>query len=344
MAKPDIRGVTLSLLLGGCTLAAQADLVVLQYHHVSDSTPPATSTSVSLFEGQLDMIKELDLQVVGLEPGTQEALEGRLDDEKRVAITFDDAYESVHTTAAPLLEEKGYPYTIFVNTDAVGKHGYMTWEQLQEAASKTGVTIANHSKDHGHLVQRPDESESAWRERASTSLDQAQSVLQERLGVNVPMFAYPYGEYDQQLEDLVSERGWLGYGQHSGAIGEASGSTRLPRFPMANAYGQLNNLKEKLRSKALPVEANKLPDPVVDKNPPTLNFLLPDELSANRLSCFASGQGRIDIRQPSANTIVVQAPNAFSSRRFRYNCTHPAPDGSYYWLSQQWLDLDRPED
>ena len=47
--------ITLAVAVMSTATSARADLVVLQYHHVSDSTPPATSTSVSLFEGQLDM-------------------------------------------------------------------------------------------------------------------------------------------------------------------------------------------------------------------------------------------------------------------------------------------------
>lgn len=332
------------LLLAGSALSAQADLVVLQYHHVSNATPPATSTSVSLFEGQLDMIDGLQLGVVPLRPGTEMSLNGELANRKQVAITFDDAYESVFTEAAPRLARRDFPYTIFVNTNAVGGAGYMNWEQLRELGQQAGVTIANHSHDHGHLAKRPDESQSQWEQRVETSLDRAQSVLKEKLGTDTPMFAYPYGEFDARLEEKLAERGWFGFGQQSGAVGATSGVTRLPRFPMANAYGQLSTLKDKLLSKALPVDASTLPAGIVTDNPPTLEFTLPEKLSVNRLACFASGQGRIDIDNMGGGTVRVTAPEAFNSRRFRYNCTHPSDDGSYYWLSQQWLDLNQPED
>jgi peptidoglycan/xylan/chitin deacetylase (PgdA/CDA1 family) len=196
------RMMTRSLLLLPITafaLTANADLVVLQYHHVSDSTPSSTSTSVSLFQGQLDMIEDLGLEVVPLESGTRAALAGELNDRSQVAITFDDAYESVYSQAAPALQERGYEYTIFVNTEAVGSHGYMTWDQLQEVRDRDGVTIANHSKDHGHLAKRPGESDNDWEARVNRSLDEAQETLSEKLGTNVPMFAYPYGEFDDAL-------------------------------------------------------------------------------------------------------------------------------------------------
>ncbi len=343
MVKTTTRFVC-GLLFISVAIGARADLVVLQYHHVSDATPPATSTSVSLFEEQLEMIERLELDVVDLQKGTEAALGGELDGSKQVAITFDDAYDSVYTTAASMLEDRGYPYTVFVNTDAVGGRGYMSWDQLKELESKASVTIANHSHDHGHLAKRPDESQSGWEQRVESSLDQAQSILKEKLGTDVPMFAYPYGEFDAGLEEKLAEREWIGFGQQSGAVGETSGITRLPRFPMANAYGQLNSLKNKLLSKALPVDASTLPAGIMTDNPPTLELKLPDHISVNRLTCFASGQGRIDIKPSGPGVVRVRAPDAFNSRRFRYNCTHPTDDGSYYWLSQQWLDLSKPED
>lgn len=343
MAKRMMTRSLLMVSLAGFALGAKADLVVLQYHHVSDSTPPSTSTSVSLFEGQMDMIDDLGIDVVPLESGTRDALDGKLKGHKQVAITFDDAYESVYSSAVPELDKRGYPYTIFVNTDAIGSHGYMTWDQLAEVRDRSGVTIANHSEDHGHLARRPNESRGDWAQRVESSLDTAQETLADRLGIDVPMFAYPYGEFDEALEEKITERGWLGYGQQSGAIGATSGATRLPRFPMANAYGQLNSLKDKLHSKALPVDANELPDGVIEENPPTLSFTVPDAISADQLTCFASGQGRVDF-EVSGDNFVLKAPESFNSRRFRYNCTHPAPDGSFYWLSQQWLDLSKPED
>lgn len=344
MAPKMMTRSLILLPIAAFTLAANADLVVLQYHHVSDSTPSSTSTSVSLFQGQLDMIENLGLEVVPLESGTRAALAGDLSDRSQIAITFDDAYESVYSQAAPALQERGYEYTIFVNTEAVGSHGYMTWDQLQEARDRDGVTIANHSKDHGHLAKRPGESDSDWKARVDRSLDGAQETLSEKLGTNVPMFAYPYGEFDDALLRKIEARGWLGFGQQSGAIGETSAATRLPRFPVANAYGQLNSLEDKLRSKALPVDASQLPDGVISENPPTLSFTVPETISVDRLSCFASGQGRVDFQVSGGDNVILKAPRSFNSRRFRYNCTHPAPDGSYYWLSQQWLDLSQPED
>ncbi|MBB5322413.1 polysaccharide deacetylase family protein [Marinobacter oulmenensis] len=339
------RNLAYRLLLTLCLAApsAQADLVVLQYHHVDDTTPNATSTSPELFEAQLDRIRELGLEVVPLMEGTRQAMAGDGGETNQVALTFDDAYESVYRQAAPLLEERQLPYTVFVNTDAVGSHGYMNWSQLKEIKASGLATIGNHSTDHDHLAQRPNEPESDWEARIEHSLDAAQQAIESQLGEALPLFAYPYGEYDKALENRLAARDWLGFGQHSGAIGPTSGDTRLPRFPMANAYGKIDSLRNKLLSRAFPVAASELPDGVLEQNPPLLTFPVSDPLSPSRLTCFASGLGRIEIEN-NGGVVRVQAPQAIDGRRFRYNCTHPAGQGSYYWLSQQWLNLEAPED
>lgn len=342
----SIRTPILLTLLASLSLmmqSAAADLVVLQYHHIADDTPGSTSTSPALFRQQLDMITQLQLEVVPLRQGTKAALAGRDPATNTIAITFDDAYESVHSYAAPLLEQQQMPYTVFVNPEAIGSPGYMTWEQLRMMTGSRLATIANHSNGHGHLARKPGETKQAWHQRTDRSLDLAQKFLQQKLGVAEPMFAYPYGEFDQALEDKVRQRGWYGFGQQSGAIGRYSASTRLPRFPMANTYGQLGSLKDKLLSKAFPTDAGKLPDGIVEQNPPVLVFAYGPEINTDRLSCFASGLGRIRATV-NGDEVSVQAPKAINSRRFRYNCTHPAGDGSYYWLSQQWLNLQAPED
>ena len=321
----------------------EADLAVLQYHHISDSTPAATSTTPALFKDQLEMIERLGLEVVALDSGTRAALAGQLEDHRQIAITFDDAYSSVYQTAAPLLFERGYPFTIFVNTNAVGNRGYMTWDQLQQFADRPGVLIANHSKDHDHLAQKPGESDHQWQTRIASSLDGAQAELGERLGVSVPMHAYPYGEFDDKLERAIAERNWLGFGQQSGPIGATSSDTRLPRFPMATAYGQLDSLEDKLLSKALPIAADQLPGGVMTTNPPELTMTLPDSLDPARLTCFASGQGKLTVNA-DGQRVTMTADATFNSRRLRYNCTYPAGNGRFYWLSHQWVDLSQTED
>jgi len=329
-------------------ITAQADLVILAYHHVSSDTPASTSTSPDLFRGQLEMIDELDMEVVHLKEGTKAALDEYEDGQLRVALTFDDAYESVYTEAWPLLKEKGLPFTLFVTTDALDDktRGYMTWEQIRELAEHELVTIGNHTSDHGAMIPRPGESDRELAARIDDALDTANKRIKEETGIEPDLFAHPYGEFSPALTEALKERDWLGYAQHSGVLGTYSDPRNIPRFPVADAFGGLDSLGDKLRARNFPVPYDELPNPLFTENPPRLEMTLPENLSPNRLSCFAPRQGAMDIEVLSENggtKVAVQADNTINARRSRYNCTYPAGDGRFYWLSQPWFDVDKPE-
>ncbi|MFE8071577.1 polysaccharide deacetylase family protein [Marinobacteraceae bacterium S3BR75-40.1] len=324
--------------------AAPADLVVLQYHHVSDDTPPSTSTSPDLFREQLALIKKLDLEVVPLREGLQKALKGDTSTPV-VALTFDDAYSSIYETAWPLIREHGWSLTLFVNAEAVdeGRQGYMDWDQLREMSQADSVTIGNHSFDHDHLVPLPGESAAAFRARFQNSALKGQARLTEALGVTPRLFAYPYGEYNTVVQEWMRDQGWKGFGQQSGAIGASSDTTALPRFPASNTYGKLDTLETKLRARAFPIDYHALPDPVFDRNPPQLELTLPSEWQRERLACYGSGRGRLKI-QGEQQRVRVHPNTPFESRRFRYNCTYPAENGRFFWLSQPWVDIRASRD
>lgn len=329
---------------------ARADISILAYHHVSDDTPPSTSTTPDLFRDQLDTIESLDMEVVRLSAETAtEALEGHGDNRLRTALTFDDAYESVYTKAWPILKERGIPFTIFVMTDAIddGINGYMSWDQLRELAEHELVTIGNHTSNHESLLRREGESVEEQTQRIASALDDAATRIQEEIGVEPRLFAHPYGEFSETADRLLEERGWYGFAQHSGVLGPASNPHAIPRFPVANPYGGIDTLKDKLRARNFPVPHAKRPSPVIaNQNPPALQLPLPEQWSAARLNCFASGQGRMEVDtvdEDGQAMFQVQAQNAFNDRRSRYNCTYPAGNGRFYWLSQPWFNRAAPE-
>ena len=330
--------------------SALGDVSILAYHHVSSDTPPSTSTTPDLFRDQLDTIEALDMEVVRLsEETTQAALEGDQDNRLRTALTFDDAYETVYTTAWPILKERGIPFTVFVMTDAIddGINGYMNWEQLRELANHELVTIGNHTSDHASLLRREGESVEQQTQRVAAALDDGAERLEEELGIEPRLFAHPYGEFSEKVDQLLEKRGWYGFAQHSGVLGPASNPQAIPRFPVANAYGGIDTLKDKLRARNFPVPYQELPSPIIgETNPPSLAVPLPEDWRASRLNCFASGQGRMDVEalEHNGETIArVQPEAALEGRRSRYNCTYPASNGRFFWLSQPWFNRSAPE-
>ena len=129
--------------------------VILAYHHVSSDTPASTSVSVGTFEKHLSYLQQHNFTVIPLELLLKRLSSGEEVPDKSIAITFDDAYISVYTTAMPLLRQYNMPFTVFVNTEPVekGYSNFMNWEQLRSLKSNGGA-VANHSHSHAYLVRR----------------------------------------------------------------------------------------------------------------------------------------------------------------------------------------------
>jgi poly-beta-1,6-N-acetyl-D-glucosamine N-deacetylase len=329
---------------------AQAAVVIL-YHHVSDSTPRSTSISPAAFEAQMNYLAQNNFTVVPLIELTEKLRSGEPLPDKTVAISFDDSYASVYESAFPRLKKRGWPFTFFVNTDSVGTGKvFVNWDQLREM-SKHGATIANHTTKHNHLPRRnKSESVVQWRVRIAAEINQAQTKIQQEIG-SAPMFmAYPFGEYDVDVQQIAKKLGYIAFGQQSGALYSAGDLQSVPRFPFGGSFTELDDFIMKVNAKPMPIKAiefysdksTKLNNLVVHEGEkPWLVFTLTDELLLKKVQCFATGQGAIPL-EIVGGKIWTQAKQALKTGRMRYNCTaYTGEKGRFYWYTQQWLATDK---
>ncbi|MCP8900755.1 polysaccharide deacetylase family protein [Gilvimarinus xylanilyticus] len=330
--------------LGVLSAGAQA-AAILQYHHISDSTPLATSTRVELFTQHLEYLAQNDFRVLPL-PALIERLQAGEDlAEKTVAITFDDGYDSVYNTALPELKKHQFPFTVFVNADLVGSPGYANWQQLK-SMMEAGATVANHTTTHPHMVRKkPGETDAGWRARMTREIQTTQKRIEEELGQIHKLLAYPYGEFNAPLLSLVKSLGYIGLGQYSGGVGTQSNWLALPRFALGSSYGEMDSFVSKASARAMPVHDIKLlsdagdvlPDPVVAAGDrPKLQFELASPSLAASVNCYWQG-GSMPITRKDG-VIIVQSPEGLTTGRSRYNCTAPvAGADAFYWFSQPWF-------
>ncbi len=341
-----VRNLLIFLLLsvGSTQLAAEEHGVILVYHHVATDTPPSTTISPSDFRAHLDYLRDNDFAVLSLPELIDDLQNQRPVPDKAVAITFDDGYISIYDTAFPMLQEYGYPFTLFLSTEPInnGQANYMSWEQVQHMAD-AGVTIANHMVEHPYMLdRREDESEQAWLARMREELLTAEQTIADYTGQSHRLLAYPYGEYDDRLKTLIADEGFIGLAQNSGAVGYHSDFLALPRYPLASIYANLDTAATKLSTKAFNVRQLEPASPVTTSTRPatTLQFA-PGEYNLNQIGCFADSEplamNWIDRDQ---GIVELRPERDFSGRRWRYICTAPVPGSSrYFWYSVQWIRL-----
>lgn len=308
--------------------------VVLMYHRFNENRFPSTSIRLDQFEAQLDFLQKNGYHVLPLTDIVDKLAQHQPLPEKTVAITIDDAYQSVYTQAWPRLKKAGFPFTLFVATDPIDQHfpDMMTWEEIQELAAQ-GVEIGNHSASHPYLEKLP-------LEKAQADIEKAQKRLISMLKKAPTLFAYPYGEYDLAVVQAVKKLGFkAAFVQTSGPIGEKSPPLLLSRFPLNEHYGEPKRFSQILNTLPLPVEERSPEEPLLgSNNPPVIRFKISDAgLNLSTLGCYASQVGALKITISEKNRVKAVSPVPFKSGRVHINCTLPAKNGQWYWVS--WLYL-----
>jgi len=176
---------------------------ILCYHRFGTKTSKLNVTPAA-FEQQMEWLARNGYTVVTLARlarflDGKEALPA-----KSVAITIDDGYRSSYEIAYPILRKYGFPATVFLYTDFVGASDAMTWAQMKDMTSSGLVTIQPHSKSHANLTQRlPNETDARYRDRIRREVDAPVTVIKERLAEPIFAFAYPYGDVNEYVVDLL---------------------------------------------------------------------------------------------------------------------------------------------
>lgn len=321
--------------------------VILQYHHVSDETPPSTSISPAQFEKHMAFLKEQGFSVVPLSEIISQISAGNAPTDKLIAITFDDAYLDIFTHGKPILDRYNYPYTVFVNPGIIesGNQHYMTWSQLKTMAEQ-GAIIANHGYKHESLARTPESlSEDMWLAQYEHDLMRAERLIKEKVGQSYRYFAYPYGEYNPTILSWLKQNQFIGFSQQSGAVGITTDLTAIPRFPVSKPYDKLASLKDKINSLAFDIKPTKGHELTMIKHKDirlvSFDVNNTDFHQAN-LNCFISGLGKQEVKWVSDTRFEIIFSEDLPVGRVRCNCTAPSKEkrGRYYWYSKPWFVLN----
>lgn len=324
---------------------AAGHAVILQYHNFGEDTPPSTSVTMQQFESHLGYLEENGFTVWPVDRIVAYVRENKELPARCVGITIDDANISVYERAFPELKKRGLPFTVFVPTDSVdrGYQSSMSWEQMREMQG-FGASFSSHSRSHAYLIQKlAGESEEKWRDRVREDLEISLRRLSKELGSGSNLFAYPYGEYNPSLKNIVTGMNLVGFSQQSGAVWAGSDFAALPRFPMASRYAGMGQFAEKVNSLPLPVLSAEPDNPVLRQgvSTPSLRLkLAPGDYRRDSLSCYADGQGEIRVswKDLSERIVDVSAVEPLPRGRSRYNCTAIHREGGrYYWYSHLWI-------
>jgi len=179
---------------------------ILSYHRLGWGGGRLT-VSPAQFAKQLDWLARNGYRVVRLSQ-LQAFLDGRARMPPRsVVITIDDGYESAHRLALPLLRQHGFPATVFIVSDSIGVGDGLSWTQLRELVASGLIEIGAHSKTHRNLtLLAAGDSAAQYRRDIELELRAPRDLLERQLGVPVRHFAFPYGDANAQVLEVLAQQ------------------------------------------------------------------------------------------------------------------------------------------
>lgn len=231
----------LLLALGYIYLSANAHIFL--YHRFGDTRYPTTNTSIEELRKHFEYFKNNNYQVVALEKIIDKINNKETIPDNWVALTIDDAYKSFYENGLPLFKEYNYPFTLY--TQVAGreytKSSIMHWAQLKEVTQYGKVEL--HSYAHNHLTWLSEE-------EIKDNTQKAFDLFTQNMGYAPTQFAYPYGEYNQKVKEVLKSFGFKAIlNQNNGSVNHNSDVYDIDRIALVGEV----DLKEKFKYESFSV-------------------------------------------------------------------------------------------
>lgn len=214
--------------LAWCSLLA--DAAVLVYHRFDDGRFPTTSISTDKLREDFAWLKANQYHVIPLENLVDTLQKGQPVPPKTVVLTIDDGYRSFYESGLEVFKEFGYPFTLFVYTEATDGNfsDFMSWETLREVSQYGSVQLHTHS--HPHLTRLDDSA-------LENEIAQAAALFEENMGYRARFLAYPYGEYDTRVREAHRAHGFEAlFNYNGGIVGQKADLFNLDRTGVSGRW------------------------------------------------------------------------------------------------------------
>jgi len=217
---------------------------ILMYHAFGGDRERASRFVIPArrFRIQMWWLRKRRYNVLSLEEYAAYRSAHRFPPVKSVVITIDDGYLDADTVARPVLEELGFPATVFLVTSRAraGAHGDSGLAErpvidLDHARALSGgpIRFGAHTRTHPDLAGVE---QSALQEEIRGS----KGDLEQALGSPVTTFAYPYGSVTPEAREAVRAAGFsLACGVRAGCNRPATDSYDLRRTEIRGTHGLL---------------------------------------------------------------------------------------------------------
>jgi len=189
--------------------SAILNVPILTYHDINRKFRVGiTRVSPSAFRRQMEWMSDSGYRSVRL----SEISGSAVGSQKLFAITLDDAYCDLQTTALPILQQLAFKGTLGVISGYVGRTNdwearlggprlrHLDWQKLKEWVDD-GHEVASHGYSHRSLLNLTPE-------QLDHEIRDSKSEIEHRLGIGVQGFVPPFGRIDDRIAEAVANSGY----------------------------------------------------------------------------------------------------------------------------------------
>lgn len=216
---------------------------ILRYRSISDNlfgySHPyyQINTSPGIFVQQMKWLRNAGYRTLNLHD-LPAFFENGMDLSKRFVITFDGGFRDILTEGWPVMHQCGFSATVFLTTDRIRTSplrfegaDYLTWQDVTELHAQ-GISFGSRTVSHPDL-------RSLEPEELDYELGYSKETIEQRLGVPVRSFSYPFSfpeedkDFTRYLSDALENHGFeIGVSSVIGRASPENHSFFLPRLPV----------------------------------------------------------------------------------------------------------------
>lgn len=197
-----------------CSIAVADNAVsvpILVYHVLNPTVPSSMTITPEKFESQIKWLKDNGYTVVPLKQvvsylqGNKVTLPA-----KPIVITADDGWKSDYTYMYPIARKYHIPITLFIYPSTISKgKNALTWEQVKELMNTGLFDIEDHTFSHPNFKQEKKHmSPETYEKFVHRELFDSKKILEDKLGTKINFIAWPFGIYDNYLEQQAAKAGY----------------------------------------------------------------------------------------------------------------------------------------
>jgi peptidoglycan/xylan/chitin deacetylase (PgdA/CDA1 family) len=175
-------------------------MIVLNYHELVEASPPnAWCLTHEAFDAHLALCAD---GLVSPQKFLEQCAEPKASRTGAVLLTFDDGFLSDYTHVYARYVKTGRipGFMSFIPVDFVGSPGRMDWEMIAEL-SRAGIAVGSHGLAHVDLT-------TVSHVELERELTVSKSMLEDRLGQPVTLFAFPYGRFSRRVWESALKAGY----------------------------------------------------------------------------------------------------------------------------------------